>query len=177
MVGKGAFWGDWSKVHLDYSLMPPIEGCPQYSGETRTGSLLPLPTALVVDLPAYLPTDQPLQLWNNLHRALFPRWVLPNYPSKRSLIASTWLLWRSLLLCQGSFGLVHLITLRPMCSRTRWLWTTSLLLPNNRWWVMLSETLSIQPSLQAVHNQVGGKKAHLECVRFWLKFTEQKVSI
>lgn len=119
--------------------------CTQFSGETRTGSL-----SATVNSPTSRPTYLLTDLYNfgtifTMH--CFQGWALPNFPSKRSLIASTWLLWCSLLLCQDSFCLVHLITLCPMCSRTRWLWTFPLLLPvalttDDEW---CFQTLSIQP--------------------------------
>lgn len=148
--------------------------CTQFSGETRTGSL-----SATVNSPTSRPTY--LLTFTTLEQSS---------PCTVSKVGLTKLSFKKKFDCFHMALVVQPVTLPGQLlsspldhalsyvlknSVTLDLFTFTSCCSYNRWWVMLSDS-EHPTSLQAVP-QLGGKSAHLECVRPWLKFTEQKVPI
>lgn len=149
--------------------------CTQFSGETRTGSL-----SATVNSPTSRPTYLLTDLYN--FGTIFTMHCFQGGLTKLSfkkkfdcfhmaLVVQPVTLPGQLL----SSPLDHALSYVLKNSVTLDLSTFTSCCSYNRWWVMLSDS-EHPTSLQAVP-QLGGKSAHLECVRPWLKFTEQKVPI
>lgn len=159
--------------------MPPIKGkvqmYPVFRWDQKLAVFLPLSIALLVDLPTYLLTFTTLE---------------QSSPCTVSKVGLTKLSFKKKFDCFHMALAVQPVTLPGQLLSSPLDHALSYVLKNlvtldlstftsccsyNRWWVMLSDS-EHPTSLQAVP-QLGGKSAHLECVRPWLKFTEQKVPI